>query len=116
MAAGGEKGCSLASDAERHRQLRGLWKDWLEAQDLGEPGLLDVAPGQPLHLKLLRAMLEAAGDPDRGFLRQAEEGLPVGDPRPATSHAARLQIAAEVAAREFPLGSIASLGTQLQLG
>ncbi|OLQ05332.1 hypothetical protein AK812_SmicGene11523 [Symbiodinium microadriaticum] len=79
MAAGGEKGCSLASDAERHRQLRGLWKDWLEAQDLGEPGLLDVAPGQPLHLKLLRAMLEAAGDPDRGFLRQAEEGLPVGE-------------------------------------
>ena len=37
---------------------------WLEAQDLGEAGLLDVAPGQPLHLRLLRAMLEAAGDPD----------------------------------------------------
>ncbi|CAE7757750.1 unnamed protein product [Symbiodinium necroappetens] len=38
-----------------------LWKEWLEAQDLGEPGLLDVAPGQPLYLKLIRAMLEAAG-------------------------------------------------------
>ena len=88
MAADGEKGCSLASDSELHRQLRELWKDWLEAQDLGEPGLLDVAPGQPLHLKLLRAMLEAAGDPDRDFLRQAEEGLPVGilDPLPRTPH------------------------------
>ena len=88
MAAGGERGCTLASDPELHRQLRELWKDWLEAQDLGEPGLLDVAPGQPLHLKLLRAMLEAAGDPDRDFLRQAEEGLPVGilDPLPRTPH------------------------------
>ena len=46
MAAGGERGCTLASDPELHRQLRELWKDWLEAQDLGEPGLLDVAPGQ----------------------------------------------------------------------
>ena len=27
MAAGGEKGCSLASDSELHRQLRELWKD-----------------------------------------------------------------------------------------
>ena len=88
MAAGGERGCTLASDPELHRQLRELWRDWLEAQDLGEPGLLDVAPGQPLYLKLLRAMLEAAGDPDRDFLRQAEEGLCVGilDPLPRTPH------------------------------
>ncbi|CAE7939626.1 unnamed protein product, partial [Symbiodinium necroappetens] len=37
---------------------------------------------------LLRAMLEAAGDPDRDFLRQAEDGLPVGilDPLPRTPH------------------------------
>ena len=55
---------------------------------MGEEGLLDVAPGQPLHLRLLRAMLEAAGDPDRDFLRQAEEGLPVQilDPLPRTPH------------------------------
>ena len=88
MAAGGEKGCTLASDTDLHHQLRELWKGWLEAQDLGEEGLLDVAPGQPLHLRLLRAMLEAAGDPDRDFLRQAEEGLPVGilDPLPRTPH------------------------------
>ena len=44
--------------------------------------------GQPLYLRLLRAMLEAAGDPDREFLRQAEDGLPVGilDPLPRTPH------------------------------
>ncbi|CAE7862924.1 unnamed protein product, partial [Symbiodinium necroappetens] len=94
MAAGGEKGCTLASDQDLHHQLRDLWKDWLEAQDLGEPGLLDVAPGQPLHLRLLRAMLEAAGDPDREFLRQAEEGLPVGilDPLPRTPHVFEEQV------------------------
>ena len=38
MAAGGERGGTLASDPELHRQLRELWKDWLEAQDLGEEG------------------------------------------------------------------------------
>ena len=45
-------------------------------------------PTQPLYLKLLRAMLEAAGNPNRDFLRQAEEGLPVGilDPLPRTTH------------------------------
>ena len=67
MAAGGEQGCSLASDLELQSQL----KEWLE-----------------LHLRLLRAMLEGAGDPDREFLRQAEDGLPVGilDPLPRTPH------------------------------
>ena len=76
MAAGGEQGCSLASELQS--QLRQLWKEWLEAQDLSEPGLLEVPSGQPLYLRLLRAMLEAAGDPDREFLRQAEDGLAVG--------------------------------------
>ena len=33
MAAGGEQGCSLASDPELQSQLRQLWKEWLEAQD-----------------------------------------------------------------------------------
>ena len=84
----GEQGCSLASDPELQSQLRQLWKEWLEAQDLSEPGLLEVFPGQPLHLRLLRAMLEAAGDPDGEFLRRAEDGLPVGilDPLPRTPH------------------------------
>ena len=109
MAAGGEKGCTPASDQELHRQLRDLWKDWLEAQDLGEAGLLDVAP-QPLHLRLLRAMLEAAGDPDRDFLREAEDGLPLGilDPLPRTPHVFEEQV-------KWPLENsfwgLASLGT-----
>ena len=60
-------------------------------------------------------MLEAAGDPDRDFLRQAEEELPVGILDP-TSDATRLRGAAEVAARKLPLGGVASLGAQLQLG
>ena len=88
MAARGEQGCSLASDLELQSQLRQLWKEWLEAQDLSEPGLLEVPSGQPLYLRLLHAMLEAAGDPDRDFLKQAEGGLPVGilDPLPRTPH------------------------------
>ena len=45
MAAVGEQGCSLASDPELQSQLRQLWKEWLEAQDLSEPGLLEVFPG-----------------------------------------------------------------------
>ena len=78
----------IACDPELQSQLRQLWKEWLEAQDLSEPGLLEVPSGQPLYLRLLRAMLEAAGDPDREFLRQAEDGLPVGilDPLPRTPH------------------------------
>ena len=49
---------------------------------------VEVPSGQPLYLRLLRAMLEAAGDPDREFFRQAEDGLPVGilDPLPRTPH------------------------------
>ncbi|CAE7515799.1 unnamed protein product [Symbiodinium sp. KB8] len=33
MAAGGERGCSLARDPELQEQLRQLWKNWLEAQE-----------------------------------------------------------------------------------
>ena len=40
---------------------------WLEAQDLGEKDLDRIVEGQPLRLKLLRRLLEAAGDPDREF-------------------------------------------------
>ena len=88
MAAGGEQGCRLAKDEDLHRQLRQLWQEWLEAQDLGEPDLLHKAEGQPLYLRLMRALLEAADDPDREFLRRAEEGLPLGilEPLPRTPH------------------------------
>ena len=51
---------------------------WIEAQDSAVPGLIDIAEGQPLRLKLIRAILQAADDPDRDFLLQAEIGLPVG--------------------------------------
>ena len=53
-----------------------LWKEWLEAQDLSELGLLEVPPCNRYTSSLLRAMLEAAGDRDREFLRQAEMGYP----------------------------------------
>ena len=50
--------------------------------------MVDIQEGQPLCLKLLRRVLEAAGDPDREFLRDAEVGLVVGilDPLPRTPH------------------------------
>ena len=100
----------LSRDAELQSQLRQLWKEWLEAQDLSEPGLLEVPLEQPLHLRLLRAMLEAAGDPDREFLRQAEDG-PVGilDPLPRTPHVFEEQLKRSV-------GGLASVGSQLRLG
>ena len=55
---------------------------------LAVPGLIDIAEGQPLRLKLIRAILQAADDPDRDFLLQAEIGLPVGilEPLPRTPH------------------------------
>ena len=90
MAAGGEKGCTLASDPELHRQLRELWKDWLEAQDLGDRGGA-TRPCTGAAAPPKAATCHARGrrrDPDRDFLRQAEEGLPVGilDPLPRTPH------------------------------
>ena len=71
-------------------------------------GLLEVAEGQPLYLKLIRALLEAAGDPDRDF-------LPVGilDPLPRTPHVFEEQL--KVATGERSLGGRASLGSQLLL-
>ena len=54
---------------------------------LAEEGLCDITPGQPLRLRLLRAILEAAGDPDRNFLRQAEAGIPDGSQESAAKDA-----------------------------
>ena len=52
--------------------------EWIKAQDLAVPGLLDIAPGQATTDK----------SPDRDFFLQAEEGLPVGirHPLPRTPH------------------------------
>ena len=78
MATKGEKGCKLVADMELRQKLLDVWEKWLTERGLAEEGLCDVTPGQPLRLRLLRALLEAAGNPDREFLRQAEVGLPVG--------------------------------------
>ncbi|CAE7381755.1 unnamed protein product [Symbiodinium natans] len=82
MATGGEEGCYTRSC------MRQMWRTWLEKRGIRDEKLLTVTEGQPLYLRLLRALLEAAGDPDREFLLRAEEGLPVGilEPLPRTPH------------------------------
>ena len=88
MAAGGEEGCRLVRDQRFIEELVNTMGSWIEAQDLAVPGLIDIAEGQPLRLRLIRAILQAADDPDRDFLLQAEIGLPVGvlEPLPRTPH------------------------------
>ena len=94
MATRGEKGCNLVTDMGLRQKLLELWEVWLGERGLATEGLCDITPGQPLRLRLLRALLEAAGDPDRDFLRQAEEGLPVGvkTPLPRTPHVFEEQV------------------------
>ena len=85
QAAGGESGCRIVSDQNFIEELVEIMASWIEAQDLAVPGLVDIAEGQPLRLKLLRAILQAAED---HFLVQAETGLPVRilEPLPRTPH------------------------------
>ena len=72
MAAGGEEGCRLVRNEKQHciEELVDTWEAGSKPRT--------VAEGQPLRLKLIRAILQAADDPDRDFLLQAEIGLPVG--------------------------------------
>eukprot|EP00439_Symbiodinium_sp_Y106_P066136 s2359_g10.t1 len=65
MASGGEDGCKLARDPDLQRELLDLRPTWTEGQDLSEKELMEIPPGRPLRLRLLRAILQAAGDPDR---------------------------------------------------
>ena len=60
MAAGGEDGCRLVRDQHFIKELVDILMSWIEARDLAVPGLIDVAEGQPLRLKLIRAILQAA--------------------------------------------------------
>ena len=108
-ATGTDHGCAR-KDEELQAQLRELWKSWLEAQDLGEPDLLHKAERQPRYLMLLRAMLQAADDPDSDFLRRAEEGLPLGilEKLPRTPHVFEEQTKWPL---ENALGGGASVGT-----
>ena len=88
MASGGEANWRVARDEGLQRTLLGILCKWLEAQDMGEKDLDGIPEGQPLQLRLLRRLLESAAGPDREFLRDAEEGLPVGIryPLPRTPH------------------------------
>ena len=83
MAAGGEDGCRLVRDQRFIKELVDTMGSWTEAQDLAAPGLIDIAEGQPLRLKLIRAIL-----------LQAEIGLgsPTMDPRETTSTLPRLSL------------------------
>ena len=79
MAAGGGKGgCKLLRDAALQSQVDRL-------SEIGS-GHRTWAPKAcwilllPLRLRLIRAIIQAADDPDRDFLLRAEEGLPVGIP------------------------------------
>ena len=80
-------GCRLVRDQHFIKELVDTLGSCIEAQDMAV-SLIDIAEGQPLRLKLIRAILQAADDPDRGFLLQAEIGLPVGilEPLPRTPH------------------------------
>jgi hypothetical protein len=84
----GEEHFSLAKSESFRKRLLELLERWLVEQGLGVKGLLEVQTGQPLRLRLIRQILVAAEDPDREFLREAEEGLPVGVlfPLPRTPH------------------------------
>ena len=97
MATGGEDGCQLLRNQSHIADIVIALCEWLDAQDLGCEGLSEIAPGQPLRLRLIRALLQAADDLDRDFLLQAEKGLPVKNIAPATSDAPCLRGADKVA-------------------
>ena len=112
MASSGEEGCKLVN-SELQEAILKILGDWIQAQDLGAQGLLEKAPGQPLHLRLIRAILQAADDPDRDFLLRAERGLSVGilELLPRTPHVFEEQA-------KWPLdsGTELGLGSQLLIG
>ena len=54
--------CKLVRNKKLQSDMVQLLCSWLEAQDLGEKGLDKIPDGR---LRLLRRILEAAGDPDR---------------------------------------------------
>ena len=78
----GGSGVKLAKDEKLLEEVRKrLW------ELCGRPeGAMKVAEGQPFFLGLMREVLKRAGDSDCEFLKQAEEGLPLGvkNPLPRT--------------------------------
>ena len=65
----------MARDEDLQSKLLGTLCKWQEAQDTGEKDLDQIVEGQFLRLKLLRRLLEAAGDPDREFLQDSGDSL-----------------------------------------
>ena len=70
----GENGCSLVKNEKLLKELREVMVEFVGKDEV----VGEVAPGQPFRLRLMGRLLEEAGDPDAEFLRQAEEGLPLG--------------------------------------
>jgi hypothetical protein len=69
-------------DEEFTNKMRLYLANWCISNKFGIHGtaeaLLQIDPGQPFLLILLKTILEAAGDGDHAFLEQARHGLPVG--------------------------------------
>lgn len=74
----GEAGCKLVQDEGLLQEVRSDLASFCEEGDSS----LEVAEGQPFRLRLMRNLLEKAGDGDFDFLKEAEEGLPLGVTRP----------------------------------
>ncbi len=87
--AAGEKGCRLVKDED-------LVKRMVERLCLfaGREDLQRMPEGQPFRLRLIKGLLERAGDSDYAFLEQAEEGLLLGilNPLPRTPQSFQRQV------------------------
>ena len=79
---------------------------------MGEKDLDGIVEGQPLRLRLLRRLLEAAGDPDREFLRDAGRATS-RHPISVAKDSAYLRRAATMAPGQPALGARAKVGAQL---
>ena len=62
MATGGEEGCKLLRNQSYIADIVIALCEWLDAQDLGCDGLSEICPGQPLRLRLIRALLDSGTD------------------------------------------------------
>ena len=108
MAVKGESGCALVKNEELKESLRKLWVSLLKERGCAEPGLDQIAEGQPFYLKLMRELLAMCEDPDREFLLQGEVGFPVGilKPLPRTPHIYEEQTAWKLEEDPFMKGEV----------
>ena len=94
VTSGGEANWKVVRDEGLQGKLLKVIRQWLEANTWVRGTF--VGWRKALALKLLRKILEAAGDLDREFLNDAESGLPVGIPYP-------LQILLELGSKRISL-------------